>query len=104
MLRSDVSPVLETLIIEVYEQAGRASPIKKDDPRFHMFGELLRIISSDPAFNLGRNEKRGWEDFKRRGDSSAHDRRFEARQSDIDFVRGGMRSSSEELLHLAHLM
>lgn len=96
--------LLETLIIEVYEQEGRASAIKKDDSRFHMFGELLRIISSDPAFNLGRNAKKGLEDFKRLGDSSAHDRRFNARQSDIDFVRAGMRSSSEELLHLAHLI
>ncbi|HVY87206.1 MAG TPA: hypothetical protein VG943_18885 [Caulobacterales bacterium] len=96
--------LLETLIIEVYERAGRASDIKKDGTHFHMFGELLRIISSDAAFNLGRNAKKGLEDFKRLGDSSAHDRRFNARQSDIDIVRAGMRSSAEELLHLARLI
>lgn len=95
--------LLETLIIEAYERDGRADAIKKDG-RFYMFGDLLRIISTDPAFNLGRNAKKGLEDFKRLGDSSAHDRRFNARRSDIDDVRNGMRSASEELLHLARLI
>ena len=53
--------------------------------------------------NLGRNSKKGLKDLKELGDKSAHDRRFNARQSDIDLVKTGLRSAAEDLLHLAGL-
>jgi len=96
--------LLETLIIEVYEHVGRAADIKGNDGHFFMFADLLRTISKDTAFNISRNAQRGLEDFKKLGDLSAHNRRFNAHKSDIEQIQNGLRVSSEELLHLAGLI
>jgi hypothetical protein len=96
--------LLETLIIEVYEHVGRAVDIKGNDGHFFMFADLLRTISKDAAFNISRNAQRGLEDFKKLGDLSAHNRRFNAHKSDIEQIQSGLRISSEELLHLAGLI
>lgn len=95
--------LLESLIIEVYEEDGRAPEIKGSDGHFFMFSDLLRVLLQDRTFNISRNAKRGLEDFKKLGDLSAHSRRFNANQNDIDRVRDGMRVAAEELLHLAKL-
>jgi hypothetical protein len=93
--------LFETLIIEVYEAAGRAVELKGADGNFKMFSGLLAQIETDPAFHLGRNAKRGLVAFKTLGDLSAHNRRFNAGQDDIDRVRDDLRVAAEELLHLA---
>ena len=95
--------LLETLIIETYEHAGRADAIKGNDGNFFMFAELLRVLLADGGFNISRNARRGLDDFKRLGDLSAHSRRYNAHRDDIDRVRDGIRVASEELLHLAGL-
>jgi hypothetical protein len=41
---------------------------------------------------------KGLRDLKQIGDLSAHNRRFNARQNDIDRVRDGLRVAAEELL------
>src|SRR5206468_1835173 len=71
--------LLETLIIEVYEAAGRADELKGADSHFIMFAGLLAKLEKDKAFNLGRNSLQGLRDFKALGDLSAHNRRFNAR-------------------------
>lgn len=96
--------LLETLIIEVYEHAGRATDIKTSNAHFFMFADLLRTIKGDTAFNISRNGLKGLEDFKALGDLSAHNRRFNAQKADIDNIRGGMRVAAEELLHLSSLI
>jgi hypothetical protein len=96
--------VLETLIIEVYEHAGRAAEIKGPDGHFFMFAGLLAAFDGDSAFNPSRNAMRGLRDFKSLGDLSAHTRRFTARKDDIDRIRDGLRVAAEELLHLAGLV
>ncbi len=95
--------LLETLIIEVYEGAGRAEEIKDQNGHFFMFDGLLKHLENDRSLNLGRNAITGLKDFKRLGDQSAHNRRFNARKSDIDRVGDGLRVVAEELLHLANL-
>lgn len=95
--------LLETLIVEVYEHAGRAAAAKNADGTFMMFSGLLALIEADSAFNLGRNAVKGLRDFKTLGDLSAHNRRYNARKDDIDRVRDGLRVAAEELLHLAGL-
>ncbi|MGE0797460.1 MAG: hypothetical protein AB7G13_23100 [Lautropia sp.] len=92
---------LETLIIEVYEHVGRADEIKGPDGHFHMFSGLLRVVEHDKKLSVGRNAMQGLRDFKKLGDLSAHNRRFNARQDDIDRVRDGLRIAVEELAHLA---
>jgi len=93
--------LLETLVIETYEKAGRADEIKSVDGNFLMLNGLIQRLENDPNFHLGRNASKGLRDFKQLGDLSAHNRRFNARQNDIDRVRDGLRIAAEELLHLA---
>lgn len=95
--------LLETLIIEVYEAAVRADAVKGSDGNFYMLADLLRIFENDPAFTMSRNGTKGLKDFKKLGDLSAHNRRFNAARDDIDRVRDGLRVAAEELLHLAKL-
>lgn len=93
--------LLETLIIEVYEELDRADEIKDDGGCFLMFSALSDQIHKDGIVHLGRNTVNALKDFKRLGGLSAHNRRFNARKSDIDQIKNGLRISCEELLHLA---
>ena len=95
--------LLETLIIEVYEHRGRAAELKGPDGHYPMLAALLSMVEKDPTVTLGRNGERGLRDFKQLGNLSAHNRRFNARQADVDRVRDGFRAC-EELLHLAALI
>ena len=65
--------------------------------------EFWGVLSKDGAIHLGRNAKRGLDGLKDLGDKSAHNRRFNARQPDIDHIRSDLRAAAEELLHLAKL-
>lgn len=91
----------ETLIIEVYESQGRADEIKGSDDNFFMLNGLLTVLNKDRSIHLGRNAKRGLDALKELGDKSAHNRRFNARQPDIDGIRSDFRTAAEELLHVA---
>jgi hypothetical protein len=96
--------LLETLIIEVYEASNRSEAIKRSDGHFHMFSDLMEVLLTDKNFNVSRNAQQGLKEFKRLGDLSAHSRRYNAHQSDIERVRQGVRVASEELLHMARLI
>ncbi|MEO7841004.1 MAG: hypothetical protein ABIU06_16815 [Anaerolineales bacterium] len=93
--------LLETLIIECYEKHSRSDEIKDKDNNFFMFSGLLSAVESDKSLSLGRSSMQALRDFKKLGDLSAHNRRFNARRSDIDQVRDSLRITSEELLHIA---
>ena len=93
--------LLETLIIEVYEQKGRASEIKHStNGYFFAFDDLIQFASKDHALNLGRDTIKTLTENKRLGDQSAHNRRFTARRGDVDVLKQGLRIAVEELLHL----
>lgn len=96
--------LLETLIIETYESKGWADELKNGEGNFRMFSHMLSHIEREKRFSLGRNSIKGLKDFKRLGDLSAHDRRFNARKPDIDSVKNGLRVASEALLHEASLI
>jgi len=95
--------IIETLIIEVYEAEGRPQDIKDANDEFKMLRDLVTIILADSAFNLGRDVKKSLPLLKELGDRSAHKRRYNATQPDIDKVLSGFRVTVEELLHLAKL-
>jgi hypothetical protein len=95
--------ILETLLIEVYEHASRSNEIKAQDGQFLMLNGLISYFEQDQSFTPGRGALQGLRDFKRLGDLSAHNRRFNARREDIDRVRDGLRVAVEELAHLAGL-
>ncbi|MBN68886.1 MAG: hypothetical protein CME32_06340 [Gimesia sp.] len=92
--------LLETLIIEGYENAKEEAKIKKNG-NFKMLSGLINSVENDGVLTLGRNALQGLKDCKNIGDLSAHSRRYNARKSDIDKISGGLRVACEELLHLA---
>lgn len=92
--------LLETLIIECYEKQKRPEDIKDKDDNFFMFSGLLSVVENDKVLGLSRNSVQALKDFKRLGDLSAHNRRFNARKPDIDNIKDGLRIISEELLHI----
>ena len=94
----------ETLIIEAYEAKGWADDLKGPDGNYMMFSGLLNRVENESRFTLGRNAINGLRAFKKLGDQSAHDRKFNARKPDIDRVRDGLRDASEPLLHEAGLI
>lgn len=93
--------LLETLIIECYENQGRSESIQDKDGIFFMFSGLLSMVENDTVLGLSRNSVQALREFKKLGDLSAHNRRFNARKPDIDQVKGGLRIASDELLHIA---
>ena len=96
--------LLETLVIEVYEHQERGADLHGPDGNFMMFSGLLSKIESDPKASLSRNGLKGLKDFKKLGDLSAHNRRFNARKTDVERIRDGLRVAVEELLHMAKLV
>lgn len=93
----------ETLVIEVYEERGWAVEIRDAEGNFHMFAGLLAVVERDASkLGIGRSGLKGLKDFKRIGDLSAHNRRYNARRDDIDRVRDGLRVATEELIELAN--
>lgn len=92
--------LLETLIIEVYESQGRSIEIKDNDGNFLMFSGLLKYLEKDAKINISRNCLSGLKKFKKLGDLSAHNRRFNAGKNDIDRIRDEIRIASQELINL----
>ncbi|WP_299981884.1 hypothetical protein [Desulfobacula sp.] len=93
--------LLETLIIEAYEEKRLSDEITGSDGNFFMFSGLLNHLESKKRIQLSRNALRGLKDFKKLGDLSAHNRRFNARKTDIDKIQPGLRIACEELLYQA---
>ncbi len=96
-----VRRLLETLIIEVYEKLERSEELKGSDGNFVMFSGLLSFLKKDKTVNLGRQTIEGLEGFKKIADSSAHNRRFNARQKIIDDKIDGVKLAVEELRQMA---
>lgn len=93
--------LLETLIIEAYERQGIEQRIKDGNDHYFMLSGLIASIEHSNRLRLSRNSIQGLKDFKGLGDLSAHNRRYNARKSDIDKARQQLRVISEELLHLS---
>jgi hypothetical protein len=94
--------LLETLIIECYEECGCADDIKGSDGNYFMFSGLLAHLENNKPFQMSRNGMQGLKQFKQLGDLSAHNRRFNARKSDVKNIRDSLRIACEELLHIAN--
>ena len=93
----------ETLIIEVYEHEKRADELKGKDGHYMFLSGLVAHLKGDSQITLSRNATKALEDFKRLGDLSAHNRRYNAVKDDIDRVRDGLRVAAQELLTVAGL-
>ncbi len=92
--------LIEILIIECFERHGNDDLIKKSDGAFYFLSDLITEFLKEPAWNIGRNAKRGLPRIKNIGDKSAHNRRYIARKQDLDSTREDVRTVIEELVHL----
>ena len=92
--------LLETLIIEVFEQRGMEAKIQTPAGDFASLDGLIGKVIGDSGWNLSRNTKRALDDVKKLGDNSAHGRRFAAHRGDIDGLRSGFRAAVQELVQL----
>jgi hypothetical protein len=98
-----VRRLVETLIIEAFEEHGLAAKIKNSNSDFLYLSDLVDSTLSEPSWNLGRNTKSALPRLKSIGDLSAHSRRFVAHRSDIDKIVGDLRVVVQELTYLAGL-
>lgn len=98
--------LMETLIIEAYENLRRENEIKDSDNNYFMLKHLVECASGKPphaGLNLGRDAKKNLEDVKALGDKSAHNRRFNAHGPDLVNIQGGVRTAAQELIQIANL-
>lgn len=95
--------LVETLIIETFENHKIASKIKNKDGDFFFLRDLITATLQEPQWTLGRATKRALPKLKDVGDKSAHSRRYTAHKRDIDSIKDDLRISVQELLYLAEL-
>lgn len=97
-----IRKLLETLIIELFERHQISNRIKNTQTNnFYFLSELIPILlKEETLWNVSRNARKALPDIKEMGDMSAHNRRYNAQQCDIDKISKGLRVVVEELIHL----
>jgi hypothetical protein len=95
--------MLETLIIECFEEHKIATKIKSDSGDYSYLADLIDAALKEGSWTLGRNARKGLPGLKTIGDMSAHSRRFNAIRDDIDKRREDFRVICQELIYLAKL-
>ncbi|MGZ8175104.1 MULTISPECIES: hypothetical protein [Methylobacter] len=95
--------LIETLIIEAFENHNIAHVIKNPAGDFLYLSDLISKTLSEPAWNLGRNVRQALPKLKDIGDKSAHSRRFNAVRNDIDKINPEIRVVVQEFVYLAGL-
>ena len=95
--------LIETLIIDVFEERGIAPKIQTLAGDFVQLEALVGKVTGEATWNLSRTTKQTLSDVKKLGDNSAHGRRFAAHRGDIDGLRIGFRAAVQELINLGGL-
>lgn len=95
--------MVETLIIECFEEHKIAHKIQNASGDYFYLGELVDAALRETSWHLGRNTRQGLPRLKSIGDQSAHSRRFNALREDIDKRSDDFRTVCEELLYVAKL-
>jgi hypothetical protein len=98
-----VRRLIETLIIEVFENKKIDDKIKNSQGDFLPLDDLIDKILIELSWNLSRNTKGSLPKLKKIGDLSAHNRRFNAHFKDLEIIRVDIRVVVGELLSLASL-
>lgn len=92
--------LLETLIIEVFEQHQKAAKIQTAEGDFENLDTLIKKVIGDPDWNLSRTTKQVIGEVKQLGNNSAHGRRFNAHRGDIDGIKVKFRTAVQEFVQL----
>ncbi len=98
-----VRRLIESLIIEAFEAHGIADRIRNQNGDFWYLNDLIDKTLAENKWNLGRNAKKALKKLKILGDTSAHDRRYNAVRQYIDELIDDTRRVVHELLVLASL-
>lgn len=93
--------LLETLIIECFEQHGIGGTVKGTDGEYFYLRDLINEFVGRPDWSVSRSSRAALQQLKAIGDLSAHSRRFTARREDLNRVSNDLRVSLEELVHIA---
>jgi len=95
--------LLETIIIEVFEENHIKEKILDNNGNYYFLDSLISRTLSETSFHLMRNTKVSLPKLKILGDLSAHGRRFNAHLGDVDAIQGDFRVAIQELIYLAKL-
>lgn len=96
--------LLETLIIECFEEHGIVDRIKNTHSGdFLYLSGLIDCTLKEKAWNLSRNTKKSLKTLKVIGDLSAHNRFYNAHREDIDKVLLDFRGACQEFIYIAGL-
>ncbi len=95
--------LIETLIIETFEQHGIASKIQNSAGDFLYLRDLIDKMLAEKTWNLSRNTKQALPKLKDVGDKSAHSRRYVAQRGDIQPLLTDIRTVVQELVYLSGL-
>lgn len=90
--------LIETLIIETFERFGIDDSIKDANGDFLFLKNLIPQYLNSQKWNASRNLAQNIQKIKRYGDLSAHNRRFQAKKSDIDDFRFELRQVIQEMV------
>lgn len=90
--------LIETLIIETFERFGVDNLIKDANGDFFFLSNLIPKYENSGKWNVSRNLHKNIEKVKRYGDLSAHNRRFQAKKSDIDDFKFELRQVIQEMV------
>lgn len=94
-----IRKLLETLIIELFERYKVPDRIKNDNGNYFFCSELIdKLLLEDKLWTIGRNTRSALPKIKEKGDLSAHNRRFNAKKSDVDSIKDSLRVVIEELV------
>jgi hypothetical protein len=96
-----IRKLLETLIIESFERMKIESKIKNGQGFYFYLSDLItELIKKQSTFKISRNTLQSLPKLKKLGDLSAHNRRYVAKQPDIDNIKDDLRITFEELVHI----
>lgn len=100
-----IRKLVELIIEEIYEANGRVDEIVfPENKQLYGLNQLISTLESDSNWKLNRSVSKGLNLIKVLGDKSAHNRRYNARKTDIDKIQPYLRDIMEELLYLANII
>jgi len=94
--------IIETLLIESFEQNNKAAAIKKNN-EYLQLSDIIGIARSGQYIKLARGTPDALEEIKKAGDAGAHSRTYITKQKDVDDLKLTFRRIVSELMHLAKL-
>lgn len=95
--------LMETLLIEAFEQNEQASAIRTADG-YMQLGDLIRLAASGRYIKLARGTHAAMQAIKKVGDTAAHHRTYITKELDLDDqFRLKLRLVLSDLIHIAKL-